>query len=257
MDRFIVVIIFLCVSMVKSFTRPSVARLQLSQLTAECRRGFSAFSTAKNARQHTYLTYLHDPAKKIVLASGPAGTGKTLLATQAAVQFYLRGTVEKLIFTRPTVSVDEDLGALPGSLEEKMAPWMRPIYDVLYEQLTPPVVSKLIANEVIEISPLGFMRGRTFKNCCIVADECQNCTENQMKMLLTRLGENSRLFVTGDLDQCDLKLKNYERSGLEDFLTKFRGKQSDRIASVEFEIADCQREAVVEEVLEIYSARYF
>jgi len=210
------------------------------------------FVTAKNAHQAKYLAYLHDPAKKIVLASGPAGTGKTLLATQAAVRFYLLGTVDKLVFTRPSVSVDEDLGYLPGTLEDKMAPWMRPIYDILHQHLTPKEVEQLVADKVIEISPLGFMRGRTFKNCCIVADECQNCTQNQMKMLLTRLGENSRLFITGDLEQCDLK--RHERSGMEDFLMKFRGRRSDSITSVEFDVADVEREAVVKEVLEIYGA---
>ena len=211
----------------------------------------SAFVSAKNVHQAKYLAYLQDPAKKIVLASGPAGTGKTLLATQTAVRLYLMGTVEKLIFTRPSVSVDEDLGYLPGTLEEKMAPWMRPIYDILHQHVSPKEVEQLVADKVIEISPLGFMRGRTFKNCCIVADECQNCTQSQMKMLMTRLGENSRLFVTGDLEQCDLK--SHERSGLEDFLMKFRGKRSDSITSVEFDVADVEREAVVREVLEIYS----
>ena len=166
-----------------------------------------------------------------------------------AVKYFLLGTYEKLIFTRPSVSVDEDLGYLPGTLEEKMAPWVRPIYDILYNFITPKEVSALLEDKMIEISPLGYMRGRTFKNCWIVADEMQNSTTSQMKMLLTRLGENSRLVITGDLDQHD---RHEEMNGLDDFLNKFKGKRSSSITSVEFEKDDIQRESVVKEVLDIY-----
>jgi phosphate starvation-inducible PhoH-like protein len=146
--------------------------------------------------------------------------------------------------------VDEDLGYLPGTLEEKMAPWIRPIYDVIYQFIPPKEVEALLEEKTIEIAPLGFMRGRTFKNCWIVADEMQNSTVAQMKMLLTRLGENSRLIITGDLDQHD---RANEMNGLEDFLNKFRGKRSDSIANYEFKRCDIQREDVVREVLDIYS----
>ena len=130
-----------------------------------------------------------------------------------------------------------------------MAPWVRPIYDILYTFLTPKEVSVLMEEKTIEIAPLGYMRGRTFKNCWIVADEMQNSTISQMKMLMTRLGENSRLVITGDLDQHD---RLNEQNGLEDFLNKFKGKRSASITSVEFEHSDIQREEVVKEVLEIY-----
>lgn len=160
------------------------------------------------------------------------------------------GTYEKLIFTRPSVSVDEELGFLPGTLEEKMAPWVRPIYDVLYNFITPKEVTALMEDKVIEIAPLGYMRGRTFKNCWIVADEMQNSTISQMKMLLTRLGENSRLVITGDLEQFD---RINELNGLDDFLNKFKGKRSSSISSFEFSRSDIQREEVVKEVLDIYS----
>lgn len=160
------------------------------------------------------------------------------------------GNFDKLIFTRPSVSVDEDLGYLPGTLEEKMAPWVRPIYDILYNFITPKEVTALLEEKIIEISPLGYMRGRTFKNCWIVADEMQNSTVSQMKMLMTRLGENSRLVITGDLEQHD---RHNEQNGLEDFLNKFKGKRSSSISSVEFDNSDIQRENVVKEVLEIYS----
>jgi len=214
------------------------------------RNSFDAkFTKPKNDNQEEYVRLLKQKAKKIVVATGPAGTGKTLFATEYGVKYFLTGTYEKLIFTRPSVSVDEELGFLPGTLEEKMAPWVRPIYDVLYNFITPKEVSALMEDKIIEIAPLGYMRGRTFKNCWVVADEMQNSTVSQMKMLMTRLGENSRLVITGDLEQYD---RINELNGLEDFLSKFRGRRSSSISSFEFQRSDIQRENVVKEVLDIY-----
>ena len=212
------------------------------------------FTRPKNIHQEQYVKVLSQPTKKIVVVSGPAGTGKTLFATEFGIKNFLLGTYERLVFTRPSVSVDEDLGYLPGTLEEKMAPWVRPIYDVLYQFVTPKDVQQYMENKTIERAPLGYMRGRTFKNTWIVADEMQNSTVAQMKMLLTRLGENSRLIITGDLDQHD-RIEGI--NGLEDFLNKFRGKRSPSISQFEFEKCDIQREAVVREVLDIYSGDYF
>jgi phosphate starvation-inducible protein PhoH len=209
------------------------------------------FTKPKNRHQEEYANALKTTSKKIVVCTGPAGTGKTLFATEYGIRQFLTGKVEKLIFTRPSVSVDEDLGYLPGSLEDKMAPWVRPIYDILYAFLSPSEVTALIADKQIEIAPLGFMRGRTFKNAWIVADEMQNSTISQMKMLLTRLGENSRIIVTGDLEQFD---RVDDLNGLDDFLSKLKGKRSDSISSFEFDKEDIQREEVVKEVLEIYAA---
>lgn len=207
------------------------------------------FTKPKTNSQEIYASMLKAKNKKIILATGPAGTGKTLFATEYGVRYFLQGTYEKLIFTRPSVSVDEELGFLPGTMEEKMAPWVRPIYDVLYQFMTPKEVTVLMEEKIIEISPLGYMRGRTFKNCWIVADEMQNSTVSQMKMLLTRLGENSRLVITGDLEQYD---RPNEINGLEDFLDKFRGRRSSSIGSFEFHRSDIQREEVVKEILDIY-----
>ncbi len=204
----------------------------------------------KNISQERYCNLLRDKSKKVVVATGPAGTGKTLFATEFGIRNFMLGNYEKIIFTRPSVSVDEDLGYLPGTLEEKMAPWIRPIYDILHNFVSPKEVLGLIEEKIIEISPLGFMRGRTFKNCWIVADEMQNSTISQMKMLLTRLGENSRLIITGDLEQFD---RRNDLNGLEDFLSKFRGRRSSSISSFEFNREDIQREEVVKEVLDIYS----
>jgi phosphate starvation-inducible protein PhoH len=219
--------------------------------SAEKAKFENTFTKPKNAHQKEYVNSLKNKNKKIVVCTGPAGTGKTLFATETGIRAFLTDEYEKLIFTRPSVSVDEELGFLPGTLEEKMAPWVRPIYDVLYSFISPKEVQHLMEEKVIEIAPLGYMRGRTFKNAWIVADEMQNCTAAQMKMLLTRLGENSRLVITGDLEQFD---RHDELNGLEDFLNKLRGKRSDSISSFEFNNADIQREDVVREVLEIYAA---
>ena len=224
----------------------------IEHLSAKERHRFEQkFTTPKNTHQTEYVAALKNKQKKIVVCTGPAGTGKTLFATEYGVRQFLTGQVEKLIFTRPSVSVDEDLGYLPGTLEDKMAPWIRPIYDILYTFLTPAEVTYLIEEKLIEIAPLGYMRGRTFKNAWIVADEMQNSTISQMKMLLTRLGEKSRIVVTGDLEQFD-RVDGY--NGLDDFLSKLKGKRSDSISSFEFDREDIQREEVVKEVLEIYAA---
>ena len=208
------------------------------------------FTKPKNKNQEHYVSMLRNRNKKIIVVTGPAGTGKTMFATEYGISNFLNGTYEKLIFTRPSVSVDEDLGYLPGTLEEKMAPWVRPIYDVLYQFISPKEVTQLMEDKHIEIAPLGYMRGRTFKNTWIVADEMQNSTISQMKMLLTRLGENSRLVITGDLEQFD---KPDMINGLDDFLSKFKGKRSSSISSFEFERQDIQREEVVKEILDIYA----
>jgi len=209
----------------------------------------SKFAKPKNASQARYLQSLNKQHNKIIIATGPAGTGKTLFGTEYGIKHFLMGKYEKLIFTRPVVSADEDLGYLPGTLEDKMAPWIRPIYDILYKFITPAEVTQLLEDKYIEIAPLAYMRGRTFKDTWIVADEMQNSIPTQMKMLLTRLGEGSRMVITGDLDQHD---RHGEVNGLADFLEKFHGNRSNSIISVEFENGDIQREEVIKEVLDIY-----
>jgi len=209
----------------------------------------SKFAKPKNHSQARYLHSLNKLSNKIIIATGPAGTGKTLFGTEYGLKQFLIGKYEKIIFTRPAVSADEDLGYLPGTLEEKMAPWVRPIYDILYQFLSVNEVTQLLEEKKIEIAPLAYMRGRTFKNTWIIADEMQNSLPSQMKMLLTRIGEESRMVITGDLDQHD---RHGEINGLADFLDKFRGSRSSSIISVEFETDDIQREEVIKEVLDIY-----
>lgn len=203
---------------------------------------------ARSANQKQYLEMLQDEATSIVLAIGPAGTGKTMLAVQNGIKMYQEGLVDKIIVTRPAVSVDEDLGFLPGTLNEKMAPWTRPIFDVLGEYYQTKDIAKMLDEGVIEISPLAYMRGRTFKNAYIVADECQNTTINQMKMLLTRLGEGSKMVVTGDLAQADRLNDN----GLVDFCNLLGSKQLKHIDIIEFDHKDIERHSAVKEVLSLY-----
>ena len=203
---------------------------------------------ARSQNQKTYLQKLQDEAYSIVFAIGPAGTGKTMLAVMHGIKLYQEGIVEKIIVTRPAVSVDEDLGFLPGTLNEKMAPWTRPIFDVLGEYYKQTDIAKMLEEGVIEISPLAYMRGRTFKNAYIIADEMQNATVNQMKMLLTRLGEGSKMVVTGDLAQADRVNDN----GLINFCNLLTNKQPKHIDIVQFDAKDIERHQAVREVLEIY-----
>ena len=202
----------------------------------------------RNRNQETYVLSLLDPSKDIVFGIGPAGTGKTLLAVQVAVKQFKEGKVDKIIVTRPAVSVDEDLGFLPGTLEEKMAPWTRPIFDVLKEYFNAAEITGMIQEGIIEISPLAYMRGRTFKRSFILADEMQNATPNQMKMLLTRLGEESMMAVTGDLNQAD-RLKD---NGLIDFTTRLETGNQSCLDVVHFTQGDIERHAAVKAVLQVY-----
>jgi len=210
----------------------------------------SAFVKPRNPSQLKYVHELQKPTNKIIIATGPAGTGKTIFGTEYGIRQFLMGKYDKIVFTRPAVSADEELGFLPGTLEEKMAPWIRPIYDVLYKFVSPAEVTMLIEEKIIEIAPLAYMRGRTFKNTWIVADEMQNSLPSQLKMLMTRLGENSRMVITGDLEQHD---RVGEINGLQDFLERFKGRRSSSISSVEFYKEDIEREEVIKEVLDIYA----
>lgn len=204
--------------------------------------------TPRNTNQREYLSKLEDQEKNIVFALGPAGTGKTLIACQIGIKQLKEGLVDKIVVTRPAVSVDEDHGFLPGTLEEKMAPWTRPIFDVLQEYYQSKEIEMMLKEGIIEISPLAYMRGRTFKKAYIIADEMQNATPNQMKMLLTRLGEGSKMVVTGDLRQAD----RLEDNGLIDFCRLLEKKRLTHLDIVRFDSNDIERHEAVKEVLSIY-----
>ena len=205
----------------------------------------------RNLNQETYITKLLDPSNVIVFGVGPAGTGKTMLAVLTAIKALKDGSINKIVITRPAVGVDDEKhGFLPGDLNSKMEPWTRPIFDVIQEYYGPKEIKTMIDESVIEISPLAFMRGRTFKNAFIIADEMQNATPNQMKMLLTRIGDNSRMAVTGDIQQTD---RQELQNGLINFGNLYyKYSQSQYIQFVKFHNTDIERHPVVTEVLSIY-----
>lgn len=195
-----------------------------------------------------YRSLLNQEIKKLIIAIGPAGTGKTLIACEEAIKHLKNNNVKKIIITRPIIGADNDIGYLPGKLEDKMSPWTRPILDVFYEHFTKQKIEQFIKNDIIEISPLIYMRGRTFKNSFIIADEMQNTNNNQMKMLLTRIGENSKMVITGDLHQKDISIT----SGLDHFLELLKKNNSDMIALIHMNNKDIKRSNVVQKIIEIY-----
>jgi phosphate starvation-inducible PhoH-like protein len=203
----------------------------------------------RNLHQEDLLEYLDDTSKHIVFATGPAGTGKTMMAVQMGIRKLEENLVDRIVITRPAVSVDEQHGFLPGDLKQKMEPWTRPIFDFLEEYYNPKQVLKMVEDKTIEISPLAYMRGRTFKRAWIIADEMQNATQEQTKMLLTRIGEGSKIVVTGDLPQHD---RGFTNNGLKDFLNKFDTAKCQSISHVQFEKRDVERHPVVADVLQIY-----
>jgi phosphate starvation-inducible PhoH-like protein len=205
----------------------------------------------KSEGQQRYMDLLNHKNVSILIGLGPAGTGKTLFSCHAAVNGLLTGAYQKIVLTRPVVSVEEELGFLPGSLVQKMDPWTRPVFDIFLERFSKVKLDSMIQNGVIEISPLGYMRGRTFKNTFIIADEMQNSSPMQMKMMTTRMGEGSKMVITGDLNQSD----RCEKNGLVDLVDRLRrgsGGETGLIRMVELSNSDVQRSAVVREVLDLY-----
>jgi len=202
---------------------------------------------ARNFSQKLYLELLSSDAS-IVVGSGSAGTGKTLLACHAGSKALVTGRVERLILTRPAVSVDEQHGFLPGSIEKKMEPWTRPMFDALHHHMPPKRVTQLIQYRKIEVCPLAYMRGRTFDNAWIIGDEMQNSTPPQMKMLLTRLGTNSKMVITGDPSQHD---RGFEDNGLSDLVSRIYSDSND-IFHVKFSDEDVVRSEVIKEILRMY-----
>lgn len=200
--------------------------------------------------QEQYVKELLDPSVKIVAGIGPAGTGKTLFACDTAINLLRQQNVTKIVLTRPMIAVEnENIGFLPGDIACKMNPWLLPIFDIFLEYYTRVEIDKKIFDGTIEICPLGYMRGRTFKNAIIIADEIQNSTPQQLLMVATRLGKNSKLMITGDLNQSDLKVVN----GLEFFVKRMKtSKTFDDIRMVEFSNRDIERSAVVRHVLELF-----
>lgn len=223
------------------------------------------FCEAKNAKQQKYIDHLNEESTKILFAVGPAGTGKTLIACNHALKLLTTGEVKKIVITRPVVPVEEEeIGFLPGNLNKKMDPWLRPLFDTFLELYSQTQLDRMIYDNIIEIAPLAFMRGRTFKNTLIIADEMQNSTPNQMLMLLTRVGSNSKLIVTGDIKQTDISKE--KESGLSDVVKKTKkyikfmsekygesSTQDQSIQIVEFTNKDIERSKVVKKILDVYN----
>ena len=204
----------------------------------------------KSQAQEQLVLSLTNPNHYVTIAVGPAGTGKSYLAMLAALKSLRLGTCQKIILTRPAVGVEEEEhGFLPGNLLQKMEPWTRPLLDIIKEFYHPREVIKMMEDEVIEIAPLAYMRGRTFKNAWIVADEMQNATPNQTKMLLTRIGEGSRVAVTGDVEQTD---RTRVDNGLFDLAARLERKPVNGLKVCRLGSRDVQRRPISSSVLEIY-----
>jgi phosphate starvation-inducible protein PhoH and related proteins len=205
--------------------------------------------TPRSPTQAAYVRAMH--GHDLVFGLGPAGTGKTYLAVAMAVTMMLRGRLDRMVLSRPAVEAGERLGFLPGDLKEKVDPYLRPLYDALHDMLPGDQVMNRLQSGDIEVAPLAFMRGRTLSNCFIILDEAQNTTPVQMKMFLTRLGENSRMVVTGDLTQIDLPPG--ARSGLTDAVETLGGVEG--IATVRFTEADVVRHPLVTRMVQAYEGR--
>lgn len=205
----------------------------------------------KSLGQEKLILDLTDPSQSITVAVGPAGTGKTYLAMLAAIKNFREGRCQRIILTRPAIGVEgEQHGFLPGDLTSKMEPWTRPLLDVMKEYYSTKEVVQMIENEIIEVAPLAFMRGRTFKDSWIVADEMQNATPEQCKMLLTRIGEHSRIVVTGDVEQAD---RFGSKNGLLDLCSRLENQECNGISVNRLQGSDIQRHPIIDTVLDLYS----
>lgn len=206
----------------------------------------------RTINQEEFILALENKEKPIVVAIGPAGTGKTLLSVCWAIKEYTAGHFDKIVITRPNVAVDDkDIGFLPGDIFKKMTPWMMPVLDIFKQYWCREEVEMMIKDEIIEICPIAYIRGRTFKNAVIIIDEAQGTTINSMLSILTRLGENSKMIITGDLKQSD----SLSNNGLRDFIEKLKRneKELNYIKLIEMNEKDIERHPAIKEIIKIYS----
>ena len=224
--------------------------IQFNQVQTKQHRPRPIDLVPRTRNQERLVLALQDSSQHIVITAGPAGTGKTYLGVLAAVKAFRAGEVDRIVLTRPAVEVaGEKHGFLPGDLNQKMDPWVRPITDILREYYRQQDITAMIEEQKIEIAPLSFMRGRTFKSSYIIADEMQNATPSQCKMLMTRIGEGSKIVITGDTDQADRRIAD---NGLADILTRLKKGGVKGISLCEFESKDIQRHHMITHVLKLY-----
>jgi phosphate starvation-inducible PhoH-like protein len=250
-------LLFVLLSKVSGFKNNNLRKVTTVCLAKKTKNIFKSeesqeLYSPKSKNQVIYNNLLNDSKTKIIFGVGPAGTGKTLLACNSAIQQFKNKKIDKIVLTRPIVPVEEDIGFLPGTVNKKMEPWLIPIMDIFLEYYSKKQIDEMIYNNTIDIAPLTFMRGRTFKNAFIIADEMQNSSPNQMLMLLTRIGMNSKMVITGDIKQTDKP----EKSGLSNFIDKFSNykKKVNDIAMVEMNTDDIQRNPIISTILDIYES---
>lgn len=205
----------------------------------------------KSVNQEKFILALLDDNTDIVVVGGPAGTGKTYLAMLAAIKALKAGECDRIILTRPAVGVDDEKhGFLPGDLNQKMEPWTRPLLDVLREYYTAAEIAHMLEEQIVEIAPLAFCRGRNFKNSWVVLDEAQNATPSQLKMIMTRIGVGSKIVITGDIEQADRKSAD---NGLLDLQNRLGKGVIPGLTMCNFEIKDVQRHRIIAHVLNLYA----
>ena len=198
--------------------------------------------------QKHYVSQLKDPLRSLIVCTGPAGTGKTAFACRVGVEQLKSRDVQQLVITKPLVTVGEDVGYLPGNMRAKMSPWIESYLDIFKEHYTMNQVEDMMKKDVIKLAPLAYCRGNTYSNSFVICDESQNTTPRQMKLLLTRMGQDSKLIVIGDLDQQD----SLGPSGLADFLDRFGDKEHEEIANVRLTEDDVCRSSLVKYILSLY-----
>jgi phosphate starvation-inducible PhoH-like protein len=217
----------------------------------------------RNVMQEKYVKMITNPDNSIIIATGPAGTGKSCIAVSMGIDLLNKNQYERIVISRPAVAVDEEHGFLPGGIEEKLDPWVRPLYDTFYKYFTPEKVKAMTTNRTIDICPLAYLRGRTLENSFIIVDEAQNCSVNQMLMAMTRIGKGSKMIITGDPSQHD---RGREKSGLTDLIQRLSSQQlqddmeynatSEKIQGivhVRFTADHIERHPVIKHVLRLYN----